>query len=73
MRQLMALPFLPASHKRETFEALKDRANSPQLEALVTVSGSGTCCSNLITGPYFGVQYGPTMTSTVNNSLKKSV
>ncbi|KAH3826578.1 hypothetical protein DPMN_128487 [Dreissena polymorpha] len=36
MRQLMALPFLPAAHIRETFAALRDRANTPQLDSLVT-------------------------------------
>ncbi|KAH3820006.1 hypothetical protein DPMN_121750, partial [Dreissena polymorpha] len=36
MRQLVALPFLPAAHIRETFAALRDRANTPQLDALVT-------------------------------------
>ncbi|KAH3817395.1 hypothetical protein DPMN_118929 [Dreissena polymorpha] len=36
MRQLMALPFLPPAHIRETFAALIDCTNIPQLDALVT-------------------------------------
>ena len=34
-RQLMALPFLPANHIRETFDALKTRANTDPLMRLV--------------------------------------
>ncbi|KAH3811063.1 hypothetical protein DPMN_139465 [Dreissena polymorpha] len=36
MRQSMALSYLLVAHIRETFAALRDRANTPQLDALVT-------------------------------------
>ena len=35
IRQLLALPFLPAQHIKVTFLHLKPRANSPQLQDLV--------------------------------------
>ncbi|XP_048755039.2 uncharacterized protein LOC125666009 [Ostrea edulis] len=35
IRQLLALPFLPAQHIIETFPHLRDRANTPQLQDLV--------------------------------------
>ncbi|CAC5384543.1 unnamed protein product [Mytilus coruscus] len=35
IRQLLALPFLPSMHIRDTFNTLRDRANTPQLQELV--------------------------------------
>ncbi|CAC5367743.1 unnamed protein product [Mytilus coruscus] len=35
IRQLMALPFLPTTHIRDTFTSLQNRANTPQLRDLV--------------------------------------
>ena len=35
IRQLMALPFLPARHIRQTFDHLKTKANTPPLQQLV--------------------------------------
>ena len=39
IRQLLALPFMPAQHIRVTFLHLKARANSPQLQDLVDNMG----------------------------------
>ena len=35
IRQLMALPFLPAQHIRQAFDHLKTKANTEQLQRLV--------------------------------------
>ena len=48
IRQLMALPFLPASHIRPTFDHLKTKANPTQLKRFVEYIDNGSIIRSLM-------------------------